>query len=72
MFGYRWKKPDTQVKTIGLRNKVMQKISTYYGLAILRNPKTITDMRKAIWATYYHKISDDNNSQHKFCPEGAD
>jgi hypothetical protein len=29
-------------------------------------------MKKAIWATYYHRISTDTNPQHHLCPDGPD
>ncbi|EFN81035.1 hypothetical protein EAI_05560, partial [Harpegnathos saltator] len=28
--------------------------------------------KKTIWATFYHKISTDENPQHNYCPIGAD
>ncbi|XP_018351128.1 PREDICTED: uncharacterized protein LOC108753535, partial [Trachymyrmex septentrionalis] len=30
------------------------------------------DMRKAIWATFYHYSSTNDKPQHEFCPEGAE
>ncbi|XP_032687978.1 uncharacterized protein LOC116852084 [Odontomachus brunneus] len=29
-------------------------------------------MRKAIWATYYHKCSNDKKTQHTYCPAGEE
>ncbi|KYN07998.1 hypothetical protein ALC62_01024 [Cyphomyrmex costatus] len=58
-------------KTAQLTNTVMQELSTFYGLAVLRNANSVDDMRTAIWATYYHKCSTDANPQHTFCPEGT-
>lgn len=61
---------------IGGRNKLtaklIDKLSVYYGLAIRRNCDSKDVMKKAIWATYYHYSSTDDNAQHEFCPEGAD
>lgn len=48
----------------------MQDLSLYYGLAIQRHPDSVKDMRREIWATYYHKISTDEKPQHDFCPVG--
>ncbi|KAL7287172.1 hypothetical protein TKK_0018606 [Trichogramma kaykai] len=50
----------------------MNELSTYYGLAVLRNKDSIEDMRKEIWAGFYHKISTDKQPQHLHCPLGAD
>lgn len=50
----------------------MRELSTYYELAVRRNRDSVEDMRKAIWATYYHKFSRDDSFQHSYCPEGAD
>lgn len=46
---------------------LIKELTIYYGLAIRRNPDSIEDMRREIWATYYHKISTDKNPQHEFC-----
>jgi len=59
-------------KTVQLTNKLMKDLSTYYGLAIRRHPESIEDMRNAVWATYYHKISTDKAPQHSHCPAGTD
>lgn len=53
-----------------LTGKLIDKLSIYYGLAIRRHCNSIQDMKKAIWATLYHKISTDEKLQHHFCPEG--
>ena len=49
----------------------MKELSTYYGLAIRRNIDSVENMRKEIWATFYHKISTDRKPQHSNCPAGA-
>ncbi|XP_032688817.1 uncharacterized protein LOC116852487 [Odontomachus brunneus] len=43
-------------------------LSTYYGLAIVRNSDSVDAMKDAIWATFYHKCSTDENPQHDKCP----
>lgn len=53
-----------------LTDKVIGELTTYYGLAIRRHPDSVEEMRKAIWATYYHKSSTDNKPQHQNCPPG--
>ena len=65
------KNPKSKVKTAAFTNKVMLELSTYYELAIRRNPDSIEGMRNAIWATFYHKISTDEHPQHSFCPPGT-
>lgn len=61
---------------IGGRNKLtlklIDKLSVYYGLAIRRNCNSKDDMKKAIWATFYHYSSTDRKPQHHFCPEGRE
>ena len=59
-----------KIKTAALPNKVMLELSTYYELAIRRNPTYVDAMRKDVWATFYHKISTDENPQHDHCPAG--
>ncbi|XP_053945027.1 uncharacterized protein LOC128854730 isoform X6 [Anastrepha ludens] len=61
---------------IGGRNKLtlklIDKLSVYYGLAIRRNCHSKDDMKKAIWATFYHYSSTDRKPKHHFCPEGRE
>ncbi|CAB3252833.1 unnamed protein product [Arctia plantaginis] len=71
-------KKDKTNKGIGgkgpgkLTDKVIQETTKFYGLAIRRHPDSLEDMKKEVWATYYHKCSSDKNPQHQFCPEGED
>ena len=44
----------------------------YYANAIRRNSDNVKEMKKAILATFYHKISTDKKPQHKWCPTGVD
>lgn len=53
-----------------LTGKLIDKLTIYYGLAIRRHCHSVEEMRKAIWATLYHKISTDTKPQHHLCPEG--
>lgn len=55
-----------------LTDDVIDKLQLYYGLAIRKNLSSIADMRKAIWASYLHKLSSDDNPNHSLCPIGAD
>lgn len=54
-----------------LTGKLIDELTIYYGLAIRRHSNSLNDMKEAIWATLYHKISTDEKPQHQFCPEGA-
>lgn len=49
-------------------------LQQYYGLAIRRHTGCTDEleMRQAVWATYFHKLSTDSNPQHYLCPKGAD
>lgn len=54
-----------------LTAKLIDKLTIYYGLAIRRYSNSVEDMNNAIWATYYHYASTDENPQHEKCPGGA-
>ncbi|XP_032681250.1 uncharacterized protein LOC116848839 [Odontomachus brunneus] len=53
-----------------LTDKIISELSTYYGLAIRRNPESVEEMKNAIWATFDHERSTDENPHHERCPEG--
>ena len=53
-----------------LSGKVIDDLSRYYGLAIRHNCDSVEKMKNAIWATYYHQQSTDDNPQHDMCPSG--
>lgn len=71
-------KKDKTNKGIGgigpgkLADKVIRETMKFYVLAIRRHPDSLEDMKKEVWATYYHKCSSDENAWHQFCPEGED
>ena len=62
----------TTPKKVQLTNKIIKDLSEYYGLAIRRNPDSVGDMKKAVWATYNHKISTNEEPHHSYCPSGAE
>lgn len=35
-----------------------------------KNSALLEDMKKEIWAIFYHKISTNNEPQHDYCPAG--
>lgn len=49
-----------------LTDKMINKLSLYYGLAIRRHPDSVNDMKDAFWATYYHNSSSDEDPQHMY------
>lgn len=55
-----------------LTDSEIDKLQTYYGLAIRRNIHNLADMKKAVWASFLHKASTDSYPQHQFCPKGPD
>ncbi|KYN22114.1 hypothetical protein ALC57_05495 [Trachymyrmex cornetzi] len=68
---YKKKNPGIGGKN-KLTAKFVDKLSIYYGLAIRRNSNSMDDMKKAIWATFYHYGSTDSKLEHHFCPEGPE
>ncbi|GFX23734.1 uncharacterized protein TNCV_3596761 [Trichonephila clavipes] len=48
--------------------KEVDSIQHYYGLAIRKNLSFVEDMKRAIWAIYFHKLSTEDNPQHALCP----
>lgn len=54
-----------------LTAQVIDQLTTYYGNAIRQHSKSVDDIFNAIWATFYHKISTDENPQHHLCPTGS-
>ena len=63
-------------KTLGgagrLTDAEIDKLQTYYSLAIRRNTHDVEKMRTAVWAIFFHKASTDEKPQHQLCPVGPD
>ncbi|GFW00490.1 neuroligin-1 [Trichonephila clavipes] len=53
-----------------LTDRMINLITTYYGNAIRQNKTCLSDMRKAVWAVYFHIRSSDEEPLHSFCPVG--
>lgn len=57
-------------KAIGGQNRLtdseIDNLQRYYGLAIRRNSADVKSMQDAVWATYFHKLSSEDNPQHDF------
>ncbi|GFY36374.1 transposable element Tcb1 transposase [Trichonephila clavipes] len=50
----------------------IDKLQRYYGLVIRNNTDSINSMKRAIWATYFHKASTNAYPQHGLCPTNED
>lgn len=50
-----------------LTNLAIQRIQTFYGLAIRRNANQLDKMREDVWATFYHLLSTNSNPRHIGC-----
>lgn len=53
-----------------LTGKVIDNLTRYYGAAIRNNCDSLEGMKNAIWATFYHQQSTDDNPQHHRCMSG--
>ncbi|GFO29057.1 otu domain-containing protein 1 [Plakobranchus ocellatus] len=58
-------------KTIGekgrLTDEKIDRITTYYGNSIRANKNDLANLRRAIWAIFYHMRSTDSDPTHQFC-----
>ncbi|GFU64208.1 uncharacterized protein TNCV_3745751 [Trichonephila clavipes] len=55
-----------------LADAEIDKLQRYYGLAIRNITDSINSMKRAIWATYFHKASIDAYPQQGHCPTNED
>ncbi|XP_054279210.1 uncharacterized protein LOC128997596 [Macrosteles quadrilineatus] len=55
-----------------LTDKVIDELQSYYGNAIRGNTDSLDKMYKAVWATFYHRLSTDENPCHSYCPPPPD
>ncbi|XP_046588571.1 uncharacterized protein LOC124293108 [Neodiprion lecontei] len=53
-------------------DKVVKKLSKYYGLSIQRNVNSVENMKKEIMATLYHIFSTKEKPNHEYCPTGPE
>ena len=74
--GSRLRTGKKKTKNVGgkgegkLTDKLIRDLTNYYGLAIIRNPNSVSEMKKEIYATFYHKCSTNDKPQHENCPPG--
>lgn len=55
-----------------LTDKVIDELQSYYGKAIRSNSGSLEDMHRAVWATYFHRLSSDEKPHHQLCPPAPD
>lgn len=55
-----------------LKPPAIEKLQTYYRIAITCNRGNLRDMYTAIWASYFHSCSTDGAGSHNFCPPGPE
>ena len=55
-----------------LTDKMIDKLQTYYGLAVRANSADLSKMAQGIWAGVLHRCSTDAEPRHQYCPEGGD
>ena len=48
------------------------KLTSYYGKAIRSNSNNLDGMRKAVFATFFHALSTDDDPHHNRCPKGRE
>ncbi|KAJ8882017.1 hypothetical protein PR048_018505 [Dryococelus australis] len=53
-----------------LTDTTINELRQYYGMAIRNNTHDLASMRKAVWATYFHKLSNNWKPIHSLCPSG--
>ena len=49
--------------------KEIDTLQVYYGKAIRENNNSVDDMKRAIWAIFFHKLSTDKKPMHSLCPK---
>lgn len=63
-------------KSISGKNRLtdgaIDRLQNYFGLAIRQNLDSVENMRRAIWAIYFHTLSTNETPNHGLCPAGAD
>ena len=51
---------------------MIDKVHTYYGIAIRSNVGTLAEMKRAIYASLFHVASSQANKWHSHCHMGSD
>ena len=55
-----------------LTDAIIDKLQNYYGLAVRKNAYSLQEMKKSVWALFYHKISTDDSPHYSLCPKEHD
>ncbi|KAJ4449515.1 hypothetical protein ANN_00915 [Periplaneta americana] len=55
-----------------LTDSAIDRLQNYYGLAIRQNVDSVENLKKAVWAVYFHTLSTNEEPSHELCPAGAD
>lgn len=55
-----------------LTDSAIDNLQTFYGQAIRNNLDNLKNMKEAVWATFFHVSSTDDNPMHELCPRGPD
>ena len=61
-------------KTVGLKEltaPVIDKLQNYFGIALRANCTTVENMQNAIWASFFHVASSENNNYHSHCASSS-
>ena len=66
--GCRLRKLKKNIKGLkDLTPPVIDKLQNYFGIALRAKCTTVEDMQKAIWASYFHVASNEQNNYHDHC-----
>lgn len=55
-----------------LTNAIIDQLQIYYGMAIRSNVGNLEQMKRAVWATFFHKQSTDDEPYHNLRPNSSD
>ena len=55
-----------------LTDKIIDELQSYYGNAIRANVNSLDNMKRAVWATFFHRLSTDVEPRHQLCPPPPD
>ncbi|XP_076470600.1 uncharacterized protein LOC143300657 [Babylonia areolata] len=68
-------KRKAQIQSIGGRGKLtdvrIKQLTNYYGRAIKDNAGDLEAMQRAVWASFFQALSNDESHNHSYCPEGT-
>ena len=65
--GCRLRKLKENIKGLKDLTSVIDKLQNYFGIALRANYTTVENMKKAMWASYFHVASNEQNNYHDHC-----